>query len=217
MMKVGAKAVAAAAVLLSAAFAQAGTVTCPNATGATIPGEGNSPDPTTNRQLVVTGALAGGTCYYQEGNLTDSPVSYLGAGSELIEKDVVNSGATTGLLRWEFTGSGAPLSQKGKFSFDLSQWSVFEELFIGFHFGGGSGAPDSFVVELEPVVTSGTWELIPANLANGLSNIYLFGRDRCDAPNECVRDPQGDVPEPGTLALVAAALLGLARFRGNRG
>lgn len=29
-------------------------------------------------------------------------------------------------------------------------WTPYNEVFIGFHFGGGRGTPDSFIVELDP-------------------------------------------------------------------
>ena len=55
-------------------------------------------------------------------------------------------------------------------------WEDYAEIFIAFHFGNGSGNPDSFIVELEPDALTGLWALVPESLANGLSNIYLFGR-----------------------------------------
>lgn len=56
----------------------------------------------------------------------------------------------------------------------------------------------------------------------GLSNLYIFGRNLTDGPPctpgtpGCVTPPDRDLPEPGSLALVAMALLGAGVTRLRR-
>jgi PEP-CTERM motif len=185
---------AAACSLLFASAAQAATVNCPTSA--------NEPGGPYTRYVSVTNALAGGGCWYGEGNLITSGVNAnVPAGLMFLEKDVVGDGsgpAGSGYLRYTIDGN-----QFGTYS--LSGVSSTDPRYIGFHFGGGQGTPDWFVVQLEASSTGGSWSLnnfpgITAPL-NGLSNIYIFGK------------PGGDVPEPASLALVGLGLLGVAAAR----
>ncbi len=181
---------AVAATVLFAASAQADTVNCPTTT--------NEPGGPYTRYVSVTNALAGGGCWYGEGNLITSGQQYnVPSGLSLIEKDVVGQpGANTGTLQYT-TSNGT----NGTWTAAASAWTG-SNLYLGFHFGGGQGTPDWFVVQLQPTFTTGNWSLnnfpgitVPLN---GLSNIYLFG------------SPGTHVPEPASLALVGLGLLGLA-------
>lgn len=191
---------------------QAATVSCPGSLGAGL-----------TRQVSITGALAGGECYYQPGNFAGDNVSaFLGSGYSLIDKDINPDGnvsdpdgSTGGALRYA-VGSGAT---SGTWAMASNLWATYDEIFIGLHFGNGRGDPDAFLVELDPGTrlggTSGDWALLPVELANGLSNIYLFGRGVPTVDTRVVGGAGGGshVPEPGTIALAGLALLGVARAR----
>ena len=154
-----------------------------------------------DRYVTVDPAMVGGDCFTQEGNLQDADIAALGLA--IVDKD------TTGDFPTGDPSEGAlqftrDTDTSGSFSFADALWDIWESLYIAFHFGNGSGTPDSFVVQLDPRDTGGTYALVGPQ--NGLSNIYLLGI-RCTEPNGC--NPPTDVPEPGTLALLGLGLAGL--------
>ena len=207
-MKVFTKLASAAALCALLGSAQAATVTCPGAFSATL-----------TRAVTVSGALAGGECYYPSGNFTNNdPVSaWLGVHTE-IEKDVAPNGGGAGSLLYT---SDTIDRFSGTWNMGTNLWTAWQEVFIGFHFGNGRGNPDSFIVELDPgnrsMATGGTWALIPVELANGLSNIYFFGRGTPAANvTGTGANGGGNVSEPATLALVGLGLLGAAAARRRR-
>ena len=175
-----------------AGLAQAATVVCPNAP--------------IDRSVTVTGAKTGGYCAYQDGNLQNVDITNLGL--TLIEKDVVADGAgpaTSGLLTYTKNAAGT----SGTWAAAASQWAIYGNLYVAFHFGNGGGSPDSFIVQLDQNTTSGTWSLAALiGGLNGLSNIYLLGNGT----------PGGggggnSVPEPASLVLAGLGLMGLAASR----
>lgn len=184
ILSFGLKVAAAVAVSL-VGYAQAATVTCPNAP--------------IDRYVTVTGAKAGGLCAYKEGNFQGDNFSTWNL--TLIEKDIAPNGGGSGLLGYTQNGGG----NAGTWTAAASQWNTYGNLYLAFHFGNGGGSPDSFIVQLQQSATSGTWSLgALLGSLNGLSNIYLLGDGSA---------PPQEVPEPGTVALVGISLLGLALAR----
>ena len=108
-------------------------------------------------------------------------------------------------------GSITPIaggSTLGNWALSSTIWSSYSSLYLGFHFGNGGGDPDSFVVQLENTMLSGAWSFnaIATQSTNGLSNYYLFGVSNGNPPPT-------RIPEPGSLALVGAALLAAGALR----
>lgn len=178
------------------AAAQAATVYCPNGTG------GSLTAPTSGRYVAVSNAAYPGDCYFQSGNLQNADIAALGL-------TTVDKNGTSGSAAGSLLGSGFPGgSTSGTWALASNLWSTYTNLYLGFHFGNGSGDPDSFVVQLDRNKLSGSWSLnaiAPAGL-NGLSNYYLL-----TGPG--TPPPPGTVPEPGSLALVGLALLTTALVR----
>lgn len=112
-------------------------------------------------------------------------------------KDVVDDPLDgTSAFIWDYNSS------TGMGTFTLTGFDLNQPLYIGFHFGNGGDAPDSFIVQLSAL--SGTFYFVnDTGTGMGLSNLYVFGS-------------RGSVPEPGTLALLGVGLAGLALIRRRR-
>ncbi len=94
------------------------------------------------------------------------------------------------------------LGNTGTFSISNDHWSTYDSLFVGFKFGTGNTPDEWFVYQLQDHVVSGDWmfvdKLVKGNGTGGLSHVSLYGREA-----------GGQVPEPGTLILLAAGLISL--------
>ena len=191
----------ALAALAGLANASTGTVFCPSP--AVLAGSVDL-----DRGVQVTNAEVGGQCQYYSGNL-DS-VSGYPFGFTLIDKDIVGQadfGTSEGALSGTIGGTNF-----GTWSVDADVWSTWERVALGFHFGNGTGDPDSFIVELNrEQISSGNWAFLLETGAYSdqtLSNLYLFGIQRCQPGDPGCESPP--ISEPAALALLGIGGLAAA-------
>lgn len=182
-----------AAATLFSASAQAGVVNCP------LDGSG-----TRQFQLTTTVdsvCLASGDGNLQgEVNQADAfTSSAAGAGYAVLDKDPGDALAGIEGL-FSVTGLGAA---SGTFTIDISLWSLYDSLAIGFKVGNNL-TPDWAVFGLASGTLTGSWANAPQQGA-GLSHANIYGIKKTNT-----------VPEPISLVLLGAGLLGIAVTRRNR-
>lgn len=123
----------------------------------------------------------------------------LPAGYVLVDKEETGSEEAAGIV---VTGLG---TTNGTFSFNVSLWSSYSNLIISFKSGEGQLDPDWAAFDLDPLTTSGLWNIYPAG-TQSLSHVSLYG-----LPGTTT------VPDGGaTLGLLGLGMLGLGYLRRRR-
>jgi hypothetical protein len=141
----------------------------------------------TNNHMSVDSSIVSACMDAGVGNLTGNPMNDLfinGVGT-----DYVSIGETT------FTQDNGT----GTFAFDASLWDTYSDIAVGFKFGTGNQPDEWFVYSLQSLLASGDYDWSFVNVfgrGGGLSHVNLYG---------ILGD--GQVPEPGTLALLGLALV----------
>ncbi|NRF70298.1 hypothetical protein HLB44_25135 [Aquincola sp. S2] len=167
------------------------------------------------RILTIDPALVGGLCHTQEGNLQPADITALGL--DLYAKENVGGPSEDPFNVLDFTMNGAGTS--GTWTIAASVWALFNEVYLGFHFGGGGQGdesnPDSFIVQLSPSDLTGTWLLdgLPGVKLNALSHIDLIVCQASAPDCEGGGGGGGGAPEPASWLLAA---IGLAVVGGLR-
>lgn len=140
------------------------------------------------------------------GNLTgnDSNDLFLnGAGEDYAFIGKWEKGEST-TAPYSLLGENYLYGNPAEFSFDSSVWSAYSKIAIGFKFGTGNTPDEWFVYDLISNATSGIFNFIdvvaPGNdTSQRISHINLYGVEG-----------GGEVPEPGSLALMGIALVAAA-------
>ena len=139
----------------------------------------------------------------------DTVASYYGDTWELAGETEGDEGEATYTDRYltAYSVDWGTIPNNGTWAIDSSFWDIYDQAVITMHIGEGAGDPDHWAWLIEDNGLSGTWDLDYAycdscsEKGGGLSNIKLWGVST------------SDVPEPSTLFLFGASLLGLGFAR----
>ena len=138
------------------------------------------------------------------GNLTGNPMGTICSLTALAVLTI--SSAKTNCYLLQVTTKPAAW---GTFTFDGSLWDIYSDIAVAFKFGTGNNPDEWFVYSLQSLLASGVydWDLIKTDKqGGGLSHVNFYG-----IPGG------GQVPEPGTLALLGMALVVASCFRRQSG
>ena len=177
---------------VSPASATATPLTCPT-TG------------TYSRQATLDGAIACVTVGQVSGTPKADDVEALFGGSWIEAGTLSKIDGTDDWLTSAVTsGAWGSLPVAGTWAIASGFWDEYPRAVISFHLGGGAGDPDWFFFEIGPGATNGTFSVNRlTGSGGGFSNIVLWAD-----PITVTAESSTPVPEPATLALLGAGLVG---------
>ena len=148
--------------------------------------------------------------YDPNGTIGAADIAYFYGDSWTQVGELAGADGTNGYLTATSAVGWGQIPNNGTFAIDASFWSVYDSAVITMHVGAGQATPDGWAWMMIDGTSAGTWSVseLPICLTpdvrcngGGLSNIMLWGAG------------DGNVPEPGVLALLATGLIGMGVVR----
>jgi len=156
---------------------------------------------TNNNHMYIDSAFVSGCVDAGSGNINGNPIT----DDFLLDNPSLDWEGLGSADKWQIPVLSSTLGSVGGFWFDDGLWDSWDSIAIGFKFGTGNRGDNWFVYLLNQDVSAGLWGFVNYfHRGGGLSHVQLYGVDAAR------------VPEPSTLGMFGAALLGVALMRRRR-
>jgi hypothetical protein len=155
---------------------------------------------TSNNHMYIDSSVVSACLDAGSGNINGNPIT----DDFLLDNPSLGYEGIGSAAFWQLPVLHPGLGSIGGFAFDDGLWDSWDSIAIGFKFGTGNRGDNWFVYALDQGVSAGLWGFVNYfHKGGGLSHVTLYGVER-------------SVPEPSTLGLFGAALLGVALARRRR-